>query len=229
VGCPGSDLARTLDLTLDDRIVNERGSGAVIDVTRPFLLAVYHPTTTEFGSEAPEMLAFLDALEQLRMPTVLLWPNIDAGSDHISKMIRVFRDSRKTGDWLRTRINFAPEDYLRVLAGAACAVGNSSSFVRDAGYFGTPVVLVGSRQRGREVDPHVTSVPCEVGEILQAVVLQVAHGRYPPSRLYGDGHVSEPLADALARLELYVQKQLAYPEANRRQAREGATLNNAHR
>ncbi len=48
--------------------------------------------------------------------------------------------------WLRTLTNLAPEHYLKVLANAACAVGNSSSFVRDASFFGTPVVLVGNRQ-----------------------------------------------------------------------------------
>ena len=54
--------------------------------------------------------------------------------------------------WLRTLINLPPEEYLKLLANAACAVGNSRSFVRDASYFGTPVVLAGHRQEGRETD-----------------------------------------------------------------------------
>ena len=37
------------------------------------------------------MEALLAALDTLRIQTLLLWPNIDAGSDHISKAIRVFR------------------------------------------------------------------------------------------------------------------------------------------
>lgn len=215
VGCPGSDLAAALDRRPTAAMVNARGSGALIDVDRPYLLAVYHPTTTAFGREQQEMQTLLDALARVRMPTLLLWPNIDAGSDHISKAIRVFRDERQAGAWLRTRINLAPEDYLRVLAGAACAIGNSSSFVRDAGYFGTPVVLVGSRQQGREVDRHVTAVPCEVEAICEAAVLQVAHGRYEASPLYGDGQVAARIVEALAQAPPYVQKQLGYLRADR--------------
>ena len=138
-------------------MVNARGAGVEIDVTKPFLLVVFHPTTTEYGGERRQMEVLLAALDTLRIQTLLLWPNIDAGSDHISKVIRVFRAQSET-PWMRTITNLTPEDYLKVLASTACAVGNSSSFVRDAGYFGTPVVLVGNRQNGRETDEHVTRV-----------------------------------------------------------------------
>ena len=143
------------------------------------------------------------------MQTILLWPNIDAGSDHISKAIRIFRDRHQCG-WIRTLTNLAPEQYLVVLANAACSVGNSSSFVRDAGYFGTPVVLVGSRQDGRECDAHVTKVQPVAEVIERAVRSQLVHGTYPPSELYGDGYVSKRVADALVSLKPYLQKRLHF-------------------
>jgi UDP-N-acetylglucosamine 2-epimerase len=155
------------------------------------------------------MEALLEALDRVRAQAVLLWPNIDAGADHVSKAIRVFRDQRKPA-WLHTLVNLPPEQYLRVLANAACAVGNSSSFVRDAGYFGTPVALVGSRQEGRETDAHVVRVPPVTDAIAEAVAAQLAHGRYAPSTLYGDGRVSGRIAQGLAQLRPYVQKRLHY-------------------
>src|SRR5262249_33135901 len=154
VGCPSSDIARVMDRNLASAVVNSTGSGAWIDVEKPFLLVIFHPTTTRYGGEQRQMRELLSALESLAIATILLWPNIDAGSEHISKEIRVFRDQRAP-TWLRTITNLVPEDYLKVLSRAACAVGNSSSFVRDAGYFGTPIVLVGERQEGRETDQHV--------------------------------------------------------------------------
>lgn len=209
VGCPSSDIARQLDRGLDPAVINARGSGAAIDVREPFLLVIFHPTTTEFGGERRQMEEVLAALEDLAMPTALLWPNIDAGSDHVSKAIRAFRE-RLRPRWLRTLINLAPEDYLRVLANAACAVGNSSSFVRDAGYFGTPVVLVGNRQEGREFDAHVVPSPPDSAAVAAAARAQLRHGRYAPSTLYGDGHVAARVAHALAALDPYVQKRLNY-------------------
>lgn len=208
VGCPSSDLARTIDKTLVSDIVNARGAGAVIDVTKPYLLVLFHPTTTEYGGERGQMQALLEALADVKQQTLLLWPNIDAGADHISKAIRTFRSDG--APWLRTLTNLTPEDYLRVLANTACAVGNSSSFVRDAGYFGTPVVLVGGRQNHRERDVHVTHVQPTRDGVASAVRRQLAHGSYAASTLYGDGHVAARVAQQLATLTPYVQKYLSY-------------------
>jgi UDP-hydrolysing UDP-N-acetyl-D-glucosamine 2-epimerase len=213
IGCPSSDIARGLDLSLDPQVINGIGSGCEIDPDQPFLLVVFHPTTTEFGGATGQIRELLGALEQVAMPTLMLWPNIDAGSDEVSRQIRSFR-TREHRDWLRVLINLTPEDYLRVLARAECAVGNSSSFVRDAGYFGTPVVLVGNRQDGRERDAHVINVPPKREQVADRIVAQLEHGRYAASTLYGDGHVAPRIAAAIATLEPYVQKRLHYPSAD---------------
>ena len=142
---------------ITSELINGTGSGANIDIEKPFLLVVFHPTTTSYGGEQKRVEEILHALAKLQMQTVMLWPNIDAGADHISKSVRLFRD-REAPNWLRTVTNLTPEHYLNLLARVSCAIGNSSSFVRDAGYFGTPVVLVGDRQEGRETDEHVTRV-----------------------------------------------------------------------
>ncbi len=209
VGCPSSDIARQFDRTLTRDVLQQGGGGAEIDVTRPFMLILFHPTTTEYGGERAQMEAMLAALNRIHMQTVLLWPNIDAGSDHISKAIRSFRVNEQP-DWLRTMTNLTPENYLKVLANAACALGNSSSFVRDASYFGTPVVLVGNRQAGRETDLHVKPVAPLAEAIHAATLAQLKHGRYAPSTLYGDGQVAERIAHAIATLQPYVQKRLHY-------------------
>lgn len=208
VGCPSSDIARLIDRNLRPEIINSQGSGSLIDVSKPFLLALFHPTTTEYGSERGQMEELLQALENVQAQTIVLWPNIDAGADHISKTIRIFRDRARAN--YRFLTNLSPENYLKVLANVCCAIGNSSSFVRDASYFGTPVVLVGSRQDGRETDVHVTRVAAGVLEVEGAIRKQLSHGRFDPSTLYGDGHVSERIAEGLCRLMPYVQKRLSY-------------------
>lgn len=209
VGCPSSDLAHAIDTSTTDDLVNAEGSGIRIDVSQLFQLVVFHPNTIEFGDERDQMLQLLTALDRVRLQTILLWPNIDAGSDHISKTIRIFRDGLDQ-PWIRYHTNFSPESYLKILASAACVIGNSSSFVRDASYFGTPVVLVGRRQEGRETDEHVTQVDPLADQIEAAVRAQLSHGHYPPSALYGDGKVAARIADALVHLEPYTQKRLSY-------------------
>jgi UDP-hydrolysing UDP-N-acetyl-D-glucosamine 2-epimerase len=209
IGCPSSDLAKQIERKIDPAVLSNRGHGAAIDVTKPYLLVVFHPTTTEFGGERSQMDSVLLALEELARPTVLLWPNIDAGSDHISKAIRDFRN-QYDASWLRTMTNLTPEHYLQVLATTACAIGNSSSFVRDAGYFGTPVVLVGDRQRYRECDQNVVRVPPDAQKIVEAARAQLAVGRHPDSKLYGDGNVAARFVRELEALKPYVQKHLSF-------------------
>lgn len=208
VGCPSGDLALSLDRRLGPNIFDD-GVGANIDSSKPFVLVVYHPVTTKFATESAEVAEMLEVCERLDTQVVWLWPNIDAGADNVSRAIRRYRESRHPL-WLRLMKNFPPEDYLRVLSRAACAIGNSSSFVRDASFFGTPVVLIGDRQQGRECAPNVMPVDGGKQRIFEAITAQMQTGKYPPSTLYGDGRASVRIADHLAALTPFVQKRLGY-------------------
>lgn len=209
VGCPVGDYILTLDDQPLPQDVFAVGSGASIDPGQPFNLVIFHPVTTEFGDESRQVQELLAALEALSRPSVFLWPNIDAGADRISKELRIFRDKVRPG-WLRFVTNLPPEIFQRVLARCQVAIGNSSSFVRDSTFTGTPVVLVGDRQKGRETGSNALSVTADRKAILEAILFQSANGRYPPDRLYGDGKAGERIADTLARVTLFVQKRLDY-------------------
>lgn len=208
VGCPVGDCI----LSMDDKLPGDifrAGSGATIDPKQPFDLVIFHPVTTEFGIEREHVHQLLRALDDLRRQTVFLWPNIDAGADHISKELRIFRD-RNSPHWLRFITNLTPINFQKVLKRATVAIGNSSSFVRDTTFSGTPVVLVGDRQRGRETGHNTICVPAEKNRIKEAILSQSVHGRYEPDLLYGDGKSSGRIAEILASVDLFVQKQLDY-------------------
>lgn len=111
---------------------------------------------------------------------------------------------------MRTITNLTPEDYIRVLARCACAIGNSSSFVRDSSHFGSPVALVGHRQDGRETDLNVIRCEAVRDDIERTIRTHLAHGRYRRGTLYGDGKVSDRIARELCEVPLYVQKRLHY-------------------
>jgi UDP-N-acetylglucosamine 2-epimerase len=106
--------------------------------------------------------------------------------------------------------NFAVEDYARLLNGAACIVGNSSSGLREGAFLGTPCVNIGSRQRNRERAQNVIDVPHQADAIYSAVEGQISRGRYPRSFLFGDGHAGVRIADILADATLKLDKSLNY-------------------
>ena len=209
VGCPVGDTITSIQPTLESNVFLNNSVGSSVYANEPYLLVLFHPVTTEFASKRSEVLELLTALSELNVPTVWLWPNIDAGSDGISKELRRYREIHKP-DWLCFVKNFDPTTYQKVLINASCAVGNSSSFVRDSTFSGTPVVLVGDRQQGREIGGNTIKCKAKSGDILKSVKFQLKHGRYPAENLYGDGNASKRIVDHIKRFDRKNQKMLSY-------------------
>ena len=210
VGCPSLDLAASLDLELpDDIFARYRGVGPDLDPHTDYLLVLQHPVTTEYGEGYQQISQTLAALKSFDMQIVWLWPNVDAGSDDVSKALREFREKEDPRNVHFYR-NFSPEDYLRVLHGASCIIGNSSSALREGSFLGVPAVNVGTRQAGRERGPNVVDAPYEARSIESATTRQIQNGRYPSSDLYGKGDASEQIIQILDSTRPIIQKRLNY-------------------
>jgi UDP-hydrolysing UDP-N-acetyl-D-glucosamine 2-epimerase len=208
-GCPSADLAALATESLP-KDAFDSGVGAHVDPHQDYLLVIHHPVTTDFGTPIEqEVRDLLSVLETIGMPTIWLWPNIDAGTERIAKELRKYRESHNN-NWLRLVKNFPPDLFLKVLKNARCAVGNSSSFVRDSTFFGTPVVLVGNRQVGREYGENLINVSGGKQEIEHAIKKQLSVGRYVPSELYGKPGVSKKIAQKIAQLSEIHKKTLHY-------------------
>lgn len=212
VGCPSIDLAReVLHIPLTSLLLNSSQQGRdkrMLDLTQPYLLVVQHPVTTEQQAAAEQIECTLRALLELQMTTILLKPNVDAGGHAMAHRIEAFYQTYQP-DFLHLFTNFTPEDYIRILAGAACFIGNSSSALREGSFLGTPAVCIGNRQAGRERSPNVIDVEYVCDEIVAAVRKQLAHDPYEPDLRYGDGHASQHIADILATAEIRLQKTLS--------------------
>jgi len=213
VGCPRIDLVAEIargngHLESPDWLERE-GVGAHITLDRPFLLVSQHPVTTEYGQGEQQINETLMSLHELHMPTIMLWPNADAGSEDISRGMRKFRE-RYRPEYIRFYKNFPIETYVRLMLSCACAVGNSAAPLREGAFIGVPTVNIGTRQQGRDRADNVMDAGCNRREIVAAVQRQLAHGRYPSSQLYGDGGAGVRIAKILTDAPLRVQKRLSY-------------------
>ncbi len=208
-GCPSIDVISCIDLSLDSVMQKYGGTGAPLDWNRPYLLVLQHPVTTEFGDGLRQIEETIQAIHALKMQTVWLWPNVDAGSDDIAKGIRLYREHQKP-DFVHFYRNFSVEDYARILNNTVCIVGNSSSGLREGAYFGTPCVNIGSRQDGRERGNNVMDVDHNANQIGAAICKQMSHGRYPQNTLFGDGTSGKKIAEILATAPLSIHKRLQF-------------------
>lgn len=211
-GCPSIDLADRVAAGSGvrfDPFASYAGVGTPFDPYQGYLVVMQHPVTTEYADATSQIQETISAITDIDQPTFWFWPNVDAGSDQISKRLRQFREFGATKNVYFFK-NMIPEDFLRLLVGARCLIGNSSVGIREASYLGVPVVNIGNRQQGRDRARNVVDVGYNSAEIVNAVQRHLSNGRYSSSPLYGDGKAGERIAQILSRVPLTVEKKICY-------------------
>ena len=204
------DIIADLDFTLPPDIFKRYGGvGATLDPSKPYVVVLQHPVTTEYGQGLAQINETLEAVMSFDTQIVWLWPNIDAGSDDVSKGLRMYREKHHPEN-LHFFINFSVEDYARLINNSQCLIGNSSSALREGAYMGIPAVNIGTRQHGREHGPNVKHAGYDREEIRTAIETQLAHGRYEPNKMFGDGTAGQQISDILATADITIQKTLNY-------------------
>jgi UDP-hydrolysing UDP-N-acetyl-D-glucosamine 2-epimerase len=211
-GCPSVDLAARV-LAEGQNNFNPfdhyGGVGHRFDPKEGYLVVMQHPVTTEYEDALNQINETLSAIGKLAYPTFWFWPNVDAGSDQISKGIRHFREMHDV-PFIYFFKNLTPEDFLRLMIGSKCIVGNSSVSIREASFLGVPAVNIGNRQSGRDRGSNIIDTGYAADEILQAIEQHLNNGKYPSTDLYGDGKSGQRIAAILAEQPLTVDKRLTY-------------------
>jgi len=211
-GCPSVDLAAGIQSETGlnfDPFEKYGGVGAEADLADGYLVLMQHPVTTQHDESKAQIRESLIAAEAVDLPVLLFWPNVDAGSDDISRGIRKFREEGR-GKKFHYFKNMQPEDFLRLLVNSQAIVGNSSVGIRESAFLGVASVNVGGRQAGRERGANVLDVEHDAQAIEAAIRAQIEHGKYESDPIYGQGSAGTQIADLLASLELSVEKQLTY-------------------
>jgi UDP-hydrolysing UDP-N-acetyl-D-glucosamine 2-epimerase len=191
--------------SISKKLVNQLGVGDVVDIDKPFLVVMQHPVTSEVGKNREHVEETLRAVCELGIPTIWFWPNIDAGTDEVSKAIRVFRELHNP-DHIRFLKYLSPEQFIGLLKKTDCLVGNSSAGIKECSYLGVPVVNIGTRQNGRMRAKNVIDVKYRESDIKSAIKYQIDHGLYKSSKLYYKEGTSKKIAQTLAKIKLYTQK-----------------------
>jgi len=206
VGCPSVDIMLSIKSEPDSILEKYR-----LEKGKPFFLVCQHPVTTEYALCRKQVRETLDVISELKIQTIMLYPNVDAGSKDMVREIRMFEQAGKIKHVLLWK-NIVFEDYISLLKITSCIIGNSSSGIREACYFGTPAVNIGTRQNGRERGKNVVDVGYNREEIKRAVLESLKHGKYEPEYLYGKGESSRKIADILSTIDLknITQKKITF-------------------
>lgn len=211
VGCPRVDLVAEIlagSESVTDALFAD-GVGEKLDMAKPFVLVSQHPVTTEYGEGETDITETLEAVKQVGLQAIVLWPNADAGSDDVARGIRKWRE-RGMDKGFHFFKNLPVDTYIRLMKMTACLVGNSSSGIREGAFIGTPTVNIGSRQAGRERGLNVVDAPHQRAAIASAISVQLAHGPYECNTVYGDGNAGVRIAEILSAARVTIQKRITY-------------------
>lgn len=188
----------------------------------PLILAVQHSISVKSWSAAAEITETLEALRKLSLPTVLIYPDSDAGGRAIIRVIKEYEGrkafTRAGARWLKTYKSLPRDEYLAVMKAADVMAGNSSSGIIEAASFGLPVVNIGPRQKGRERSGNTIDVPASREMIFRALKtifsdLKTRKRLSIGKNVYGDGRASEKIVRVLERLDPWSDiraKQITY-------------------
>lgn len=211
-GCPSIDLAAEV---LENSTLNFNpyqrygGVGSRPDISNGYVVVMQHPVTTEHEQSRRHIEETLHAINDLKLPVLWFWPNVDAGADGTSSGIRSFRE-RYNLEHLHFFKNMEPNDFLKLLYNSKALVGNSSVGIRECAYLPVPVVNIGSRQNKRHRGNNVIDVDYDRNEILNAINYWIENGKPASSEIYGGGDAGKRIADILSKVELRFHKTITY-------------------
>jgi len=132
-----------------------------------FAIAMFHPVTTEFKSIQKDAKEFVNSLIDSDENYIVIYPNNDLGSHEILNEYKRLEGNRN----IRLFPSLRFEYFLVFLKNSNYIVGNSSAGIREASYYGTPTVDIGSRQNNRSQGVSISHANNESNSILRGINL----------------------------------------------------------
>ena len=193
-GCPSIDVAARVRAH-PGPVPDLPGIGPDVDPSSA-IVVLFHPVTDEAGQAHDQVQAVLEAVEADGRPVIWFWPNVDHGTEGISKVLRV---AHERGARIRFVRHLPAAAFLRLLLACQVLVGNSSVGIRECSFLGVPVVNVGSRQRGREQGGNVIDAVPQARVIGRALAAWRVRPTPQGRALYGDGQAGARFAHEVGR------------------------------
>ena len=106
-------------------------------------MVIQHPISSEISSTYKQIKETLEAIKELKIPTILIYPNSDQSSETIINAFDEYKDLA----YFHFHKNIPREIFVNLLRNCACLIGNSSAGILEAPSMKLPVVNIGIEAR----------------------------------------------------------------------------------
>lgn len=189
--------------------------GTNLKENEPFILLIKHPLSSEVEKAQTQMETTLQAVAELGIKTIIIYPNSDAGS---FGMITEIERYTATYSFMKAFKTLPRDIFVNLQRKAALLLGNSSCGLLEAPFLKLPVVNVGNRQQQRQHAENIIFVPHDKESIKAAINRALYDESFKNlckncNNPYGDGYSGERIARIIAETEineLLLNKQIVY-------------------
>lgn len=130
-----------------------------------YAIAMFHPVTTEYENVKKHSKIFVDALLESNKNYVVIFPNNDLGTNEILEQYKRLENNSRFKIFPSLRFEY----FLKLLKESSFIIGNSSAGIREAPFYQTPTIDIGTRQNNRSKGNYILSISHNVDEILSAI------------------------------------------------------------
>ena len=194
-GCPSIDILVNTPYLPKEELEEEFD----VDFSKPLLLMIQHPVTTEAKSSLDQIKETINAIKNKGVQAIVLLPNNDAGH------AKIIEEIKKSGlKWLPS---LSTIKFVNLYRNAWALIGNSSSGIHETPSLKIPAINIGNRQMGRERAANVIDVPNDQVLIEKAIdkalfdedFRSFVRGIENP---YGIGNSAETIVNLLKTIDL---------------------------
>lgn len=158
-----------------------------------FGIVMFHPVTTEAYDMKHYAQNFVAALQNDSHNYVVIYPNNDLGSQFIIDEYSNLKEHSRFRIFPSLRFEY----FLTLLKNSQFIIGNSSAGIREAPYYGIPIINIGTRQQNRAVHADIINVDYSEVSILKALNSIDSHKIQKTNSDFGKGNSAQLFLESL--------------------------------
>lgn len=166
---------------------------------KDFSIVMFHPVTTEINAMQQHAENFVAALLKDNRNYIVIYPNNDLGSQFVLNAY----EKLKGNDHFKIFPSLRFEYFLTLLKNSQFIIGNSSAGVREAPYYGIPIINIGTRQQNRAVHADIINVDYSEKEITEALSIIDSHQVQKTDQDFGQGNSAELFLSCLQKSDIW--------------------------
>ncbi|MDD5151086.1 MAG: UDP-N-acetylglucosamine 2-epimerase [Flavobacterium sp.] len=164
-----------------------------------YAVVMFHPVTTESKEMRQYVDDFVNALLKDTHNYVVIYPNNDLGSQSIIDAYQQLKSNSRFRVFPSLRFEY----FLILLKNSQFIIGNSSAGIREAPYYGIPIINIGTRQQNRAVHSDIINVDYDSKSIEDALKKIDRHEVQNTNIDFGQGNSAQLFLESMKKQDIW--------------------------